>query len=155
MKNLLLLSAACLAIAACGEPTNPPGDPADPVTEAPTINPTVAIQPGEGPETFVGTWAAEEAWCGATSATTDQVPIRISAVRFEGYENRCDITAIEQSGDSYDASLACESEGMTSRETVNMRVVEDRLTLTWADRGGAPVQLVRCGTAPDEGLDGG
>ena len=103
----------------------------------------------------MGTWAAEEAWCGNTSATTDQVPIRITAERFEGYENRCDITAIEQTGDSYDASLSCESEGMTSQETVNMRVVEDTLTLTYADRGGEPVAFVRCGAAPSAELDGG
>ena len=152
MKYALLIApaAAVLMLAACGEQTNPPTEPAEAVTEAPTVNPTAPIQPGEGPESFVGTWAAQAAWCDNTSATTDQVPIRITAERFEGYENRCDITAIEQTGDSYDASLACEAEGMTSRETVNMRVVEDRLTLTYADRGGEPVQLVRCGAAPGE-----
>ncbi|MFN3816843.1 hypothetical protein [Brevundimonas sp.] len=151
---MLMLTAAALALTACGERTNPPTEPAEPVTEAPTINPTVPIQPGQGPETFVGTWAAQAAWCGNTAATTDQVPVRITAERFEGYENRCDITAIQQRGDSYDASLACEAEGMTSREQVNMRVVADRLTLTWADRSGEPVQLVRCGPAPAESLDG-
>ena len=152
MKHALLIApaAAVLMLAACGEQTNPPTEPADPVTEAPTVNPTAPIQPGQGPDSFVGTWAAEEAWCGNTSATTDQVPIRITAERFEGYENRCDITAIEQTGDSYDASLSCEAEGMTSQETVNMRVVEDRLTLTYADRGGEPVEFVRCGAAPGE-----
>ena len=155
MKHALLIApAAVLMLAACGEQTNPPTEPAEAVTEAPTLNPTAPIQPGEGPESFVGTWAAEAAWCDNTSATTDQVPIRITAERFEGYENRCDITAIEQAGDSYDASLACEAEGMTSRERVNLRVVEDRLTLTYADRGGAPVQLVRCGAAPGETLEG-
>ena len=57
MKNTLLLTAAVLALAACGEPANPPTEPAEPVTEAPTINPTVAIQPGQGPDSFVGTCA--------------------------------------------------------------------------------------------------
>ena len=157
MKHVLLIApaaaAAVLMLAACGEEGNPPTEPAEPPTDAPTIDPTVAIQPGQGPDSFVGTWAADEAWCGNTSATTDQVPIRITAERFEGYENRCDITAIEQTGDSYDAHLSCEAEGMTSRETVNMRAVGDTLTLTWADRGGEPVRLVRCGAAPGAGLD--
>lgn len=157
MKHALPIApaAAVLMLVACGEPTNAPTEPAEAVTEAPTINPTAPVRPGEGPDSFVGTWAADEAWCGNTAAITDQVPIRISAQRFEGYENRCDITAIEQKADSYDASLSCESEGMTSREMVNMRVVGDRLTLTWADRGGEPVQLVRCGTAAGADLDGG
>ena len=152
MKHALLIApaAAVLLLAACGDQTNPPTEPAAPVTEAPMVNPTAPIQPGEGPESFVGTWAAQEAWCENTSATTDQVPIRISAERFEGYENRCDITAIEQAGDSYDASLSCEAEGMTSQETVNMRVIGDRLTLTWADRGIEAVQLVRCGAGPGQ-----
>jgi hypothetical protein len=157
MKNALLIApaAAVLMLAACGEPSNPPTEPAEPVTGAPTINPTVPVRPGEGPDSFVGTWAADETWCGNTPATTDQVPIRISALRFEGYENRCDITAIEQRGDSYDAGLTCEAEGMTSREAVNMRVVGDVLTLTWANRDGEPVRLVRCGTAAGADLDGG
>jgi hypothetical protein len=156
MKHALLIApaAAVLMLAACGESTNAPTDPAEPVSEAPTVDPTAPIRPGEGPETFVGTWAAEASWCENTSATTAQVPIRITAERFEGYENRCDITAIEQTGGSYDASLSCEAEGVTSQETVNMRVAGDRLTLTWADRGGEPVTFVRCGAAPGEALDG-
>lgn len=148
MKQMLALApAAFLALAACGEPTNPPTEPADPVTAAPTVDPTEPVRPGDGPDSFVGSWAANADWCANTSATTDQVPIRITAERFEGYENRCDITAIEQSGDSYDAVLSCETEGMTSQERVNMRAVEDHLTLTYADRGGEPVQLVRCEAA--------
>ena len=154
-KALLIAPAAALMLAACGEPANAPTEPARPVTAAPSVNPTTPIRPGQGPESFVGTWAANAAWCGNSPATTDQVPIRITAERFEGYENRCDITAIEQRGDSYDASLACEAEGMTSRETVNMRVSADRLTLIHADRDGEPVQLVRCGETAGADLDGG
>ena len=155
MKQMLLIApAALLVLAACGDQTNPPTEQAEPVTEAPVTNPTAPVRPGDGPDSFVGAWAADAAWCGNTSATTDQVPILITAERFEGYENRCDITAIERTGDSYDASLSCEAEGMTSQETVNMRVVGDTLTLTYADRGGEPVQLVRCGAAPGEALDG-
>lgn len=152
MRHALLIAppAAVLMLAACGEPTNAPTEPAEPVGEAPVDNPTAPIHPGDGPDSFVGTWAANAEWCGNTSATTDQVPIRITAERFEGYENRCDITAIDQTGDSYDASLRCEAEGMTSQEQVNMRVVGDVLTLTYADRSGEPVTFVRCGAAPDE-----
>ncbi|MEH6663504.1 MAG: hypothetical protein V7678_01525 [Brevundimonas sp.] len=154
MKNLLILSAA-LTLAACGESAEPPVRPAEPADGGAAIDPTVAVRPGAGPESFVGVWAAEADWCDNSPAATDRVPIRITAERFEGYENRCDITAIAQAGDSYDASLACEAEGMTSRETVNMRVAGDRLTLTWADRGGEPVQLVRCGAEPAPAPDGG
>ncbi len=146
MKQMLALSAAALALAACGEPGDPQTESAASVSTVPTIDPTEPVRPGDGPDSFVGTWAANADWCANTSAMTDQVPIRITTDRFEGYETRCDITAIEQAGDSYDVTLACEAEGMTSRERVNMRVVEDRLTLTWSDRGGEPVQLMRCAT---------
>lgn len=142
--STLIAPLALFALAACGDDVNPPTQPAEPASEVMIDNPTAPIRPGEGPDSFVGNWAAEAAWCANTSATTDQVPIRISAQRFEGYENRCDITAIQQSGDSYDASLACEAEGMVSREQVNMRVREDRMILTYADRGTEPVHLVRC-----------
>lgn len=144
----VLAPLALFALAACGDAVNPPTQPADPVAETPVNNPTAPIRPGEGPDSFVGTWAANADWCANTSATTDQVPIRITAERFEGHENRCDITSIQQSAGGYDAVLSCEAEGVTSQERVNMRVRDDHLTLTYSDRGTEPVRLVRCGAAP-------
>ena len=145
MRRMLFpASLAAFVLTACGEAPNPPTAPADPVSEAPTVNPTAPVRPGSGPDSFVGLWAADAAWCANTAATTDRVPIRITTDRFEGYENRCDIVGIRQAGDSYDATLACEAEGVTSREAVNMRVRDDRLALTWTDRGTEPVELVRC-----------
>lgn len=148
MKQMMVLSVAVLALAACGEPADPPAEPADPAGTAPAVDPTQPVRPGADPDSFVGTWAVNADWCANTPGATDQVPIRITTERFEGLENRCDIIGINQAGGSYDVTLSCEAEGMTSQELVNMRVAQDRLTLTYTDRGNQPVQLVRCGAAP-------
>lgn len=147
MAKIGVAAGCSFALGACGnEAVNPPTEPAAPIVEAAADNPTAPVRPGDGPDSFVGLWAANAAWCANTSSMTDQVPVRISTEQFQGYENSCDITAIEQSGDGYEAVLACEAEGMSSQERVNMRVREDRLTLTYLDRGTEPVQLVRCET---------
>lgn len=150
-RTIIPLSALVLplVLAACGE-NPPPGEPADPVNGASVAaNPAAPIRPGSGPASFVGLWAADAAWCANTAATTAQVPIRITTERFEGYENSCAVTGIRQAGDGYDAALSCEAEGETYQERVNLRVRDDRLTLTWSDRGTEPVHLVRCEARPE------
>ena len=146
---------ALFALAACGPSgTNPPTDPAAPINTpeseapAPTPPPGVgSIMPGSGPQTFVGLWAANRAWCANPRGA--ERPIEISTIRFEGYENSCGILSVTQVADGYEAGLACTAEGQTSRERVRMNVQGDAMRLTWLNRNSAAVSLVRC-PAPGE-----
>ncbi|MDP3801187.1 hypothetical protein [Brevundimonas sp.] len=148
VKRLTLMSV--LALAACGQSeTNPPTDPAAPIdtpeaeAPAPTPPPGVgSIMPGSGPQTFVGRWAANPAWC--ANVQGPERPIEITTTRFEGYENSCGILSISQVADGYEASLACAAEGQTSSERIRMAVQGDGMRLTWLNRNDAVVSLARC-----------
>jgi len=153
VNRLTLL--AVLALAGCGRSgANPPTDPAAPIdtpeAQAPSATPPPgvgSIMPGSGPQTFVGRWAADAAWCAHMQGA--EQPIEITTTRFEGYENSCGILSISQVADGYQASLACAAEGMTSNERVRMAVQGDAMRLTWLNRNNAVVSLVRC-PAPAE-----
>lgn len=144
-----------LALSACGQSdVNPPTRPAPPINtpEAqappPTPPPGVGtVMPGSGPQTFVGRWAAHIAACATTEG--EARPIEITTTRFEGYENRCDIAALIQVADGYEASLSCAGEGQTANERVRMSVHGDVMRLTWLNRNDAVVRLMRC-PAPAE-----
>lgn len=141
---------AVLALAACGQAgTNPPTDPAAPIdtpeaqAPAPTPPPGVgSIMPGSGPQTFVGRWAANAAWCANPQGA--ERPIEITTTRFEGYENSCGILSIIQVADGYQAALACAAEGQTSSERIRMAVQGDGMRLTWLNRNNAVISLARC-----------
>lgn len=146
-----------LMLAACGQSeTNAPTDPAQPIdtpeAEAPPPTPPPgvgSIMPGSGPQTFVGRWAANAAWCANLQGA--ERPIEITTTRFEGYENSCGILSITQVADGYQASLACASEGQTSNERITMAVHGEGMRLTWLNRNNAVISLVRCpapATAP-------
>jgi predicted small lipoprotein YifL len=153
INRLALLSV--LALAGCGQSgTNPPTDPAAPINtpeaQAPPQSPPPgvgSIMPGSGPQTFVGRWAANAAWCANTQGA--ERPIEITTTRFEGYENSCGILSISQVSDGYQASLACTAEGQTANERIRMAVQGDAMRLTWLNRNNAVVSLVRC-AAPAE-----
>lgn len=146
-----------LALAACGRPgTNSPTDPAAPIetpeAEAPPPTPPPgvgSIMPGSGPQTFVGRWAANTAWCANTQGA--EGPIEITTMRFEGYENSCGIVSISQVSDGYEASLACAAEGTTSDERIRMAVHGEGMRLTWLNRNNAVVSLVRCPAPAEDG----
>ena len=148
MKRVALLSV--LALAACGQSeTNPPTDPAAPIdtpeAEAPPVTPPPGvgtIMPGSGPQTFVGRWAANPAWCARVQGA--ERPIEITTTRFEGYENSCGILSISQVADGYQAALACASEGQTTSERIKMAVQGDGMRLTWLNRNNAVISLARC-----------
>ncbi len=148
LNRVVLLSV--LTLAACGQSeTNPPTDPAQPIdtpeAEAPPTTPPPgvgSIMPGSGPQTFVGRWAANAAWC--VNRQGPERPIEISTTRFEGYENSCGIVSISQVSDGYQAALACASEGQTSNERIRLAVQGESLRLTWLNRNNAVVSLVRC-----------
>lgn len=146
----ILALATLFAGAGCDRQTvNPPTEPADPITTpgtevaAPAPPPGVGgLMQGAGPATFVGRWAARAEWCGQGDG--ERRPITLSTLRFEGYENSCAITSLDQVADGYEATLACQAEGAVSRERVRLAVQGDALRLTWLDRNDAVVQLVRC-----------
>ena len=137
-------------LAGCGpSDTNPPTDPAAPIdtpeAQAPPPIPPPgvgSIMPGSGPQTPVGRWAANPAWC--ANAQGPERPIEITTTRFEGYENSCGIVSIAQVADGYQATLACASEGQTSNERIRMAVQGESMRLTWRNRNNAVISLVRC-----------
>jgi len=103
--------------------------------------------PGPDAGNFVGSWAAQAAWC--NNATGPERPIRITTTTFEGYENSCRISRVQQVNTAYEALLDCTSEGTTTQERVRMRVADDRLTLSWLDRAGSSsTEFVRCQAPP-------
>ncbi|MBX9576348.1 MAG: hypothetical protein K2X07_11995 [Caulobacteraceae bacterium] len=99
--------------------------------------------PGPDAGNFAGAWAARAEWCANT--TGPEQPIRITTTTFEGYENSCRISQVRQANSAYEAVLDCTAEGTTTQERVRLRVVEDRLTLSWLDRAGSTsTEFVRC-----------
>lgn len=155
IARLILPLALAAGLAACD--AGPTETPAEPITPPPAGPPSAErtspeaeppVAKGEaGDPGFVGRWAADPAWCGNTIGA--ERPIRITASRFEGYENQCDVTALVRGADGWDATLACEAEGQQSTERVGFAVDGDTLTLTYRDREGGPVTFTRCaGLAP-------
>lgn len=153
MTRIALIAAAALATTACGEsgPVNPPTEPADPVTQvdpaAPAEKGMMSMLPGRGPTSFVGRWAADVSWCATPQG--DRRPIEITATRFEGYENSCEIAAVDEVADGYVATLACASEGSVHSERAKFAVTDDVMRLTWLDRVGDPATLRKCTTLTD------
>lgn len=154
VTGLFILCA--LAASACGpSDTNAPTDPAEPIdTPAADAPPTPAppggvgaMLPGSGPQSFVGRWAANVAWCPNTTGA--ERPIDITATRFEGYENNCTIAEIDQVGEGYDAVLRCQSEGQTNLERIRMVTSGQSLRLTYLDRDNVVVNLTKCTTLGD------
>lgn len=145
MRRLMLLVPFLLT--ACGQGGDPLAPRPEPAPSAEVASPPPAKVeglPGAGPTNFVGRWAADVRWCAEQSGAGR--PIEITTTRFLGYENSCDITAITQADNAYDASLRCEAEGQASEERVRMAVQGDVMTLTYLDRGGDPVRLNKCTT---------
>jgi hypothetical protein len=136
---------ASLALLACGPREEGPIAPADPIT-TPGEQPTGPLdqRPGVGPASFVGRWAADPSWCLNMSGA--EQPITITPLRFQGYENGCDIAEVAEITDGYEAQLACTAEGEQRSERVRMQVVGQTLRLTYLDRGAPTVVLTKCTT---------
>lgn len=103
--------------------------------------------PGRGATSFIGRWAAEVSWCAAPQG--ERRPIEITSTRFEGYENACEIAAVDEVADGYVATLACVSEGTVRSERVRFQVTQDVMRLSYLDRTGDPVTLRKCTTLED------
>ncbi|MHB1109504.1 MAG: hypothetical protein ACYCZU_04170 [Devosia sp.] len=141
--RLTLALPLIVVLAACDNSPKPPATQAPPASqpaaEAPAAT-TPASPAAAAP--LLGTWAAVLADCGTAAVT-------ISATRFEGAENRCDIKALADNGDgTFTASLACTGEGQTASESVQMTPVVaptgEGVVLNYLDRGGEKVTLLRC-----------
>ena len=141
MTRYLILSAAVLALAAC-EPAAeaPEAPPAEPSAGAP-VTPEPTPEPIPTPAAYVGAWAADPAGCENT--TGPERPVRITATRFEGYENSCDMTEVQPADGGWTATFTCQAEGMTNVESVDMRPSGDQLELTWIGSGQS-VTFTRC-----------
>ncbi len=141
------------ALAACGEnaPKNPPTEPAAAIAvddrAAPAAQGQTSMLPGRGATSFVGRWSADVSWCAAPQG--ERRPIEITSTRFEGYENACEIAAVDEVADGYVATLACVSEGTARSERVRFQVTQDVMRLTYLDRAGDPVTLRKCTTLED------
>jgi hypothetical protein len=146
VRRLLLIAALPLALAACNNSTPPAQAPANPPAaqtpaQAPAAQPKPATEQAAAP--LFGNWAASPEACTA--------PIVISAKRFEGAENSCDITALDDNGDgSFTATMSCTSTGQTSNERVSMLPVfgpqGEGIIFSYPDRSGVEsVSVFRCG----------
>lgn len=153
MKFLSLsgLAAAAVFLVGCGDhEVNPPDRPAAPLRTAEAMQ---AVEPpgpsslaSRGPRSFVGIWAADAAWCAEPQG--ERRPITITPLRFEGYENRCDIADIEETPNGYLAYLTCGAEGRTVAERIHMAASGDMMNLTYLDRDMTTVKLLRCPSSP-------
>lgn len=153
IARILILPVLVLSVAACGEngPVNPPTEPAAPIgagdPAAPAPRGQTSMLPGRGAQSFVGRWAADVEWCANPRGA--ERPIEISSTRFEGYENSCEIAAVEEVADGYVATLACLSEGAARSERVRFQVTGATMRMTYMDRAGEPVELNKCTTLED------
>ena len=153
IARIVAVPALVLSLAACGEsgPVNPPTEPAAPIAAgdptAPAARGQTSMLPGRGAQSFVGRWAANVEWCANPRGA--ERPIEISSTRFEGYENSCEIAAVEEVADGYVTTLACMSEGTANSERVRFQVTGDTMRMTYMDRGGEPVELNKCTTLED------
>ncbi len=152
-SRIAAVPALLLALAACGDggPVNPPTEPAASIAvedpSAPPARGQTSMLPGRGAQSFVGRWAADVRWCAAPQGANR--PIEISSTRFEGYENSCEIAAVEEVADGYVATLACVAEGTANAERVRFQVTDSTMRMTYLDRGGDPVTLRKCTTLED------
>ncbi len=160
-KLVLIPFGVAALLSACGPEAavNPPTDPAPAIETPGMASPGVGsgaagagLMPGTGPATFVGRWAANVEWC--TVPTGEGRPIEITATRFKGYENSCEIADVEQIANGYEAVLQCQSEGTTSTERVRMVVTGQSMALTYLDRGTNRTTLTKCTTLGDTSTQG-
>ena len=151
--RLLGPAALVLVLGGCGDGgrVNPPTQPAAPIavedSAAPPARGQTSMLPGRGAASFVGRWAVDVSWCAAPQG--ERRPIEITSTRFEGYENSCEIAAVDEVADGYVATLACLSEGTARSERVRFQVTQEIMRLSYLDRTAEPVTLKKCTTLED------
>ena len=152
MKTVLFPVVAAIALlAACGDHNvNPPDEPAAPLRTPEAMQPVESPGPSSlasrGPRSFVGVWSANAAWCAHPQG--ERRPIAITPLRFEGYENGCDIATIRETPNGYAATLSCMAGGQARTERLHMAATGDVMNLTYVDRNMETVKLARCPGSP-------
>lgn len=140
----LAASTLIIFLSACGQGSdvNPPTEPAEPIASPAGGAGGSAVASGN--PAFTGLWASQASWCANTSATTDQVPVRITTTEYRGYENACAIGDIAETDAGWETRLQCEAEGQRSEERARFAVSDETMTISWLDRDTPPTTLVRC-----------
>ncbi|MEH6775766.1 MAG: hypothetical protein V7668_17715 [Cereibacter changlensis] len=99
------------------------------------------------PAPWVGIWAADPEWCAFADSIGEQetTPIRITEAEFQGYENRCEITATHplQVLPGAELVMRCEAEGEVMEDT-RLVIADAPGSLLMLAGGGEPVRLTRC-----------
>ena len=96
-----------------------------------------------GPPSYVGRWAAQPEWCRNKPGNTDELPIRFTARRMDGFENTCRFDRVRGGPGLWRIDATCQGEGMTERRQMELRV--DGATLRLKDRGdSAATRFTRC-----------
>lgn len=139
MRRLLLACSIPVLLAGCNQNAAPPKSD----TSAGASQAVAEAAPAADPDTapLFGSWAVTPANCGT--------PIVISATRFEGAENSCDITGLADNGDgTFTAALSCTGEGQKASERIAMTPLfgpsGEGIRLNYLDRVGEPVTVFRC-----------
>ena len=85
---------------------------------------------------WAGYWAADPAWCDATTGEVPEAPIYLADTEFMGYENGCDIISASPlaAGDAWEVNMACMGEGESYERDV-LFMLENGETLFWWDEG--------------------
>lgn len=127
--DLALVLILATALAGCSDSADAPSE-SEPVAEP------------EPAAFYVGRWAADRVWC------TDQsegFPITITETRFEGRENICDMSEIEDTPEGgVTAQLSCQAPGETIEEPIVFAPAGDQIAISYPDRGGDPILFSRC-----------
>lgn len=139
MRKILLLPAllAIGLVSACSDAPEAPTTSGDNEAEVPAEPEAPAVA-----AFYVGTWAADPAWCGDQS---EGFPIEIESERFLGRENICDMSEIADTPEGgWTARLTCQSEGMIDTERLSLAPVGEQLAITYPDRDDTATLFTRC-----------
>lgn len=97
-----------------------------------------------------GIWAYEPAWCENADriGSVTPAPIAITETEVLGYENSCEIQAVDVLPDlqAVRLRLSCESEGAVFEEGRLLMLAHDDELWMW-DGGGEPLRFHRCADA--------
>jgi hypothetical protein len=152
MKSAIFpLVADAIFLTACGQGNvNPPTEPAEPLQTPEAMQPVQSTGPSllatRGPRSFVGLWAANLNWCSQSQG--QQSPIRITPMRFEAYQNSCDIVSIQETGSGYGATLSCVTNGRVATQRLHISSSGDVLNLAYLNPDRPPLKLARCPNSP-------
>lgn len=102
-----------------------------------------AIDEAERHPDYVGVWAPDLAWC--ENETGAEVPIQITPDTFGGYENPCEITQIDETGQrEWQAELSCTADGEAESRRITMAVEGNTMDIVYHDIEDQRISHFRC-----------